>query len=102
MQRGKGEQQRYWKTTSNKSILGLIWRSSCYTGRCNNPGVIESGQARSEDSSPSLQEQSVEFDESDQESESDAIGESDSESSPSSVERRAKWKRLKKETSEFK
>ena len=63
------------------------------------PGVIQSGQARSEDSSSSSQDLSVEFDESDQESESDAIGESDSDGSPSSVERRAKRKQSKKETS---
>ena len=63
------------------------------------PGVIQSGQARFEDSSSSSQDLSVEFDESDQESESDAIAESDSESSPSSVERRAKRKQSKNETS---
>ena len=61
------------------------------------PGVIQSGQARSEDSPSSSQDLSVVSDESDQESESDAIGESDSESSPNSAERRAKRKRSNKE-----
>ena len=70
--------------------------------------MIQSGQARSEDSSPSSQDQSVEFDESDQESESDAIGESDSESSPvlsndtpsgSSPKRKVQIKRQRKDES---
>ena len=45
--------------------------------------VIQSGQVRSDDSSSSLQDLSVVSDESDQGSESDAIGESESESSTS-------------------